>query len=274
MPTYNRPDFLAEAVASVMAQTITDFECIIVDDASPTPVAPPEDPRFRVMRHTENGGHLASLNTGLAAATGTYVAFLDDDDMYMPDRLEIALEGLSKADLSVCWRENFGAGSKARIITDTWNGDLAHTIRDRAGPQIGTIAVARSRALPFCAELKGAGDGEWLLRMAQGRSFYTVTRVGLRYREHDTLRRTNFKSMRADMLVKIHGIHKGYFDTHPKAAAFLFRKIGLNAMSNGRVGMAFRAFGRSFLMRPNPGILLTAVNALVKYLLNRSRYTS
>src|SRR5512144_2193690 len=87
IPTYGRAKFLSEAVASVLAQTCADFECIVVDDASPEPATVPDDERVRLSRREENGGPPAARNTGIDAACGTYVAFLDDDDVWVPTRL-------------------------------------------------------------------------------------------------------------------------------------------------------------------------------------------
>src|SRR3954464_14214558 len=91
IPTYGRPKFLSEAVASVLAQTCADFECIVVDDAGPELATLPNDARIRVIRRDENGGPPAARNTGIDAARGTYVAFLDDDDVWLPTRLSDAL---------------------------------------------------------------------------------------------------------------------------------------------------------------------------------------
>ncbi|MGH2727704.1 MAG: glycosyltransferase family 2 protein, partial [Actinomycetota bacterium] len=90
--TYERQAMLGEAIASVLAQTIQDFEIVVVDDASPTPATAPADPRIRVVRRETNGGEPAARNSGLDAARGRYVAFLDDDDRYVPERLAIGLE--------------------------------------------------------------------------------------------------------------------------------------------------------------------------------------
>src|SRR3954469_10198559 len=91
VPTYDRSELLADALASVLVQSIDDYECIVVDDCSPQPVLVPDDPRFRVVRTALNGGPAAAVNAGLRAATGTYVIRLDDDDLFAKDRLELAL---------------------------------------------------------------------------------------------------------------------------------------------------------------------------------------
>ena len=64
IPTYDRPDLLREAIASVVEQTVSDWECIVVDDCSTVPLPELDDPRVRVHRHEANGGAAVALNTG------------------------------------------------------------------------------------------------------------------------------------------------------------------------------------------------------------------
>lgn len=90
IPTYNRKAFLLEAINSVLAQTYQDFEVIVVDDGSTDGtheiVESIEDPRVRYL-YQENAGRSAARNRGLVDAAGEHVAFLDDDDLYLPDKL-------------------------------------------------------------------------------------------------------------------------------------------------------------------------------------------
>ncbi|HWQ12461.1 MAG TPA: glycosyltransferase [Roseiflexaceae bacterium] len=91
MPTYNYGRFLPRAVASVLAQTCGDLELIIVDDGStdetPEVAARLTDRRVRYVRQA-NQGPGAARNTGIALARGTYLAFLDADDTWLPEKLE------------------------------------------------------------------------------------------------------------------------------------------------------------------------------------------
>lgn len=97
-PTYNRAEYLGKAIDSVLGQTYQDLELIIVDDNKPdsearkateTVISNYRDPRIRYIQNPKNMGGAATRNVGIFQAKGEYTAFLDDDDMYLPDRLEV-----------------------------------------------------------------------------------------------------------------------------------------------------------------------------------------
>ena len=99
--TKDRPGFLAEALDSLRRQTFSDFETIIVNDGGPIPAAllePVPGRAIRVLALPAPGGRTRALNTGLAAARGTYVAYLDDDDLYLPEHLETLVRFLDGSD--------------------------------------------------------------------------------------------------------------------------------------------------------------------------------
>jgi glycosyltransferase involved in cell wall biosynthesis len=93
VPVYNRAATVLPTLESVRAQTFTDFECIVVDDGSNDGeqlrevVESLDDARFRYVRR-ENGGGGAARNTGIDEAKGEFVAFLDSDDRWLPEKLE------------------------------------------------------------------------------------------------------------------------------------------------------------------------------------------
>ena len=98
--TRNRPEFLVKAVESVLNQTYTDFEIVIVDDAStdktPEVIKSFQDPRIISIRHDVNKGESGSRNAGVKVAKGELVAFLDDDDEWLPQKLELQVSLLQK----------------------------------------------------------------------------------------------------------------------------------------------------------------------------------
>ncbi|TQK72251.1 glycosyltransferase [Nocardioides sp. SLBN-35] len=88
------PDVLVAAVESVLAQTYADWELVLVDDASTDPevrrtlrAQAARDPRIKLVERATNGHIVAASNDGIAAATGTFIAFLDHDDLLAPDAL-------------------------------------------------------------------------------------------------------------------------------------------------------------------------------------------
>lgn len=106
MPTYGKPELLARSIRSVQNQTYSKWELIIVDDNNPKTKARKQtetlmaqyagDKRIRYIKHDHNMNGSAARNTGIAAATGDYIAFLDSDDEYIPDRLEECVKTLSE----------------------------------------------------------------------------------------------------------------------------------------------------------------------------------
>src|SRR6266511_1012520 len=96
MPTFNRADTIRRAIRSVQAQTFTDWELIVVDDGSTdNTVALIEgcDPRLKLIRQ-ENQGTAVARNAGLSASAGSYIAFLDSDDEWLPHHLELCVSFL------------------------------------------------------------------------------------------------------------------------------------------------------------------------------------
>jgi len=100
IPTYRRPALVCRAIESVRRQTHRNLEILVIDDASADNtedvVRSITDARIRYIHHPKNKGVSAVRNTGIRAAGGDYVAFLDDDDEWRPDKLEkqlVAIDG-------------------------------------------------------------------------------------------------------------------------------------------------------------------------------------
>jgi len=102
IPTHNRQNFLSRAIESVFSQTFCDFEMLIIDDGSTDQtkeavkkyiVTQPDKIKYF---YQDNKGPSAARNKGIQQASGEYVAFLDDDDEWLPDKLECQITGFSK----------------------------------------------------------------------------------------------------------------------------------------------------------------------------------
>lgn len=92
MPSYNTASFIAESIKCVMQQTYANWELIIVDDCSKDDtdavVATIHDPRIRYLKNEKNSGAAVSRNRALREARGRWIAFLDSDDLWTPNKLE------------------------------------------------------------------------------------------------------------------------------------------------------------------------------------------
>jgi glycosyltransferase involved in cell wall biosynthesis len=92
LPTYNRAHLISRSIQSVLAQTYNDFELIVVDDGSTDNteevVRALNDRRISYLKHSSNRGVSAARNTGIKAARGSYIAFQDSDDEWLPQKLE------------------------------------------------------------------------------------------------------------------------------------------------------------------------------------------
>ncbi|MEJ5276329.1 MAG: glycosyltransferase [Thermogemmata sp.] len=98
VPSYNKPQYLPECLRSIQAQTLPEWECIVVDDGSPrgeeirVAVEAMGDTRFRLVKHEVNRGAAAARNTGFEEASGPYVLIVDEDDRLVPNALETFMD--------------------------------------------------------------------------------------------------------------------------------------------------------------------------------------
>src|SRR4051794_28834950 len=146
LPTCRRPQLLARAVGSVLAQDHSDFECIVVDDGGGEALDLPDDRRLRLVRHPTNRGLPIALNTGLDAAEGDFVTFLDDDDELTPDRLSMVVRSLDTSDAVVCWAT---ADAPPHPVNRMLDGRVFDMILDTIAPAKGTVVLRRDRAPRF-----------------------------------------------------------------------------------------------------------------------------
>ena len=156
IPTYNRAGLLPRAVNSVLAQTYRDYEIIIVDDCSTDDTQDVirrfADAHVRAFRHSENSTGANARNTGIANARGEYVAFLDDDDEYMPDALEglVALMDDSPAEVGYGYgllalvNQSTGQSERISIIR---NGDQRDDVLAQSIPTSTVPMIVRRSAL-------------------------------------------------------------------------------------------------------------------------------
>lgn len=253
LPTCRRPDLLPRALASVLALDVDDYECIVVDDGGggDAPVVP-DDPRFRLLRHPETRGLPFALNTGLDAARGDYVTFLDDDDEYAVDRLSMVVPELDGRTGVVCWASTDGPPHPRQLLL---RGRVLDVILDHAAPAKGAVVLPREGAPRFDTRYLALEDLDWWLRVAATFEVITVPRIGYLIHQHGGSRDTNGPQARVRCGQLLLDEHADYFRTHRRAAARRWRMIGVSALNLGDRSLARRAFVRSFRLQPSAQVV-------------------
>lgn len=174
LPVYNCPHYVSGAIESVLAQTFTDFELIVIDDGSrdetPTVLRRYADPRVRLVTQ-ENRGLAATLNRGIELARGRYIARQDQDDISLPERFAkqfTYLEAHPYCALVGTWAEIWREGARTerahRHPSDNstlkfellFNNPFVHSsvmIRKSALERVGAYSTDRNRQPPEDFEL-------------------------------------------------------------------------------------------------------------------------
>ena len=140
MPTYNSAEFIGAAIQSVQNQKYLNWELLVIDDASNdlTPASVENfvslDSRIKLFKNAKNLGAGASRNHGIKAANGSFIAFLDADDLWMPEKLEVQVNFMLKNDFVMSF-------SSYRLMTET--GELLPEIVE-ALPELSYKKLLRS----------------------------------------------------------------------------------------------------------------------------------
>ena len=191
MPAHNSEGSLRESVQSVVAQIYKEWELIIVDDASrdntlavATQFAS-DEPRIRVMRLEQNVGVAEARNRGINAARGQYLAFLDSDDLWLPNKLEtqIGFMGSTGAGFSFAQYRRIGRdGSLSNPIKVPRTVNYEGLLR---GNSIGCLTVAIDRhQIPEISmpKIKHEDYVTWLKILKRGHIAYGIPQDLARYR--------------------------------------------------------------------------------------------
>lgn len=194
IPVYNGEKTIAETVRSVLSQTFQDFELIIINDGSTDRtlevISQNDESRIQFYSYS-NTGQGASRNRGIDRAKGDYLAFLDADDLWTPDKLEAqlkALESNPEAGVAYSWTDfideggNFlRPGSHLNITGDVLpHLLLTNILENGSNPLIRREAI--ERVGNFDESLPPAEDWDLYLRLAAVYPFVVVPRSQILYR--------------------------------------------------------------------------------------------
>jgi teichuronic acid biosynthesis glycosyltransferase TuaG len=203
MPAYNMEKYIAQSIESVIAQTYNEWELVVVDDGSNDNTSlivkeyAVKDQRIKYF-YQENGHLAKARNTGISMAKGEIVAFLDSDDLWLPQKLKISLQILleSKVDLlfseSYHFDENIFDLSKADypvmgVLNMTYSGDEAlRLFIERNRVPVLTVLVYKSKVTDlggFDTNLKKSEDFDlWIRLLKSGSIFKSISQPLSAYR--------------------------------------------------------------------------------------------
>ena len=201
IPTYNRTDYLKTTLENLQKQTFRDFEVIVVDDGTPGEANKLVCSNFNNVRYhriANSGGPMRPRNTGFKLAESQYIALVDDDDLWLPDKLEKQVAILDK-------NEDFGLVHSYCLVIDHEGNQTGETVGRLSDPlkkhgyvfdeMVGSFtvmtptAIFRKELLSQCGtfneNMKAAGeDTEFFSRMAFYTKFYYIDEPTAYYRVH------------------------------------------------------------------------------------------
>lgn len=263
IPTYNRAEFLKAGITSVLNQTFQDFEIIVVDDCSeddtPKVIKNFGDHRIRYIRHRVNQGEGGARNTGMLNSNAEYVAFLDDDDEWLPEKLRLEVELLEGSSSKV------GGVYTGYIAVDKASGEVLEQrvpelggdiyremIRENVVGTSSTVLVRKecfSRVGLFDESVVYGLDYDMWIRIAKEFHFEYIKEPLVKYHVHR-------KQISNNLPLKIKGIevllkkYEEFFSENRKLYSQHYRDLGLLYCGDGRPLKTQEAFLKAIGLYP------------------------
>ncbi len=267
IPTYNRLPLLKEAVASVLKQTYTNWELIIVDDGSTDgtveAIQKIDDPRIQlvVLSHT---GHINEvMNAGTKISKGEWLAFLDSDDLWMAEKLDLQLNTLKKKTRWIYGGYELMDENRKTIykssarFTPLSGWILKEIILTRAGITICSVMIEKKffeEIGRFSDDPNIRGDYEFTLRMAAKAEGAVIPEIVTRVREHSG----RITKSRVFPFERTARTYETFIRSKPgrefeklarKRLSYLLAEASVFRFANGDHRMAIRQLLQSFWMR-------------------------
>jgi hypothetical protein len=233
MTSYNHAKYLTEAIESVLNQTFSDLELIIIDDASEDLSRDciekyrNQDGRIRTIFHDKNLGIGCTVNDGLEAAEGKYITFIASDDVWVLQKLQIQLDILKYDENLVVWSEGSIIDETSTSTGETFSQILLSSERVKTGYIFeellgGNYILASSlifkrenlKELQFNVGLKYLNDYQFIVDMARMYKFWFIPEPLVYYRVHKG------STVRND--------YEGHMLDYPKVGLYFLEKYGDN----------------------------------------------
>jgi glycosyltransferase involved in cell wall biosynthesis len=268
IPTYNRADRLQGTINSVLLQELADLECIVVDDGSQDSTGETlrrvSDTRLRYLtRNSQSGGPAQPQNDGLAAASGEYIAFLDDDDIAAPNWLsDLSRIARSSANIGMVW------GPRAVVDgTGNWRAvAYVNPFSSSAGfPLLPTMLtwtpgtsglLVRKQVFDtlgcFDPSTGPLADLDFTMRFALCRRWSAgiVDNVGYHHTEHETNLSGLLGHTYLSALRRLVEKHDSTLDQFPAAKAHYFYRLAWVLLESGARREGYSALNAAIRLRP------------------------
>lgn len=276
IPTRNRAGWLPRAVASVLGQTYPDFEIIIVDDGSGDSTAATvtgiKDPRVRYVANRTSMGAAAARNRGITMARGEYIGFLDDDDEWLPAKLQKQMDAFGDSPPSL------GLVYTGSAVVSGRTGKILHVFSVHS-PEHKDIDFLRtvtfSTSIPlirkscfhdvglFDESLPGAQDRDMWIRLARRYAFACIPDVLVHRSVHGEQITCNLK-IKIEAKERICRKYRDLLSAHPDIMADHLWKLGMLYCLDGRSAQGTRCFGKAIRQCPyNPALYKDLLMSLV-----------
>ena len=266
IPAFDRPNRTQRAIESVAQQTYDRIELIVVDDGSTPPLEdfldlPNEQVAdVRLIRLDKNQGANVARNTGIKAANGDYIAFLDSDDEWHPEKIErqaTALQNDGQGASYTSVRQVDSSGNLNGIREATHSGDIRpHLLRGNAIGTFSSILISQAaidRVGYPDPEMPCWQDWEWYLRLSESVDFTAVDEpLVTRHNEGGQISRSfTPKQEQAFPAVRSRLLDVAASDAEKRTAlAHLNYELGYSALVNQEYRIARFRFARAIRLRP------------------------
>ena len=257
IPTHNRAEFLRSAITSVLHQTFQDFEIVIVDDASKDHtqevIAHFNDARIKVIHNQVSKGDAGARNIGVVNSNCEYVAFLDDDDEWLPEKLKIQICLLDNSPPEVggvctgCFTIEKASGRVLSIHnperSDIFKGNFITT---------SSILLRRKcfeKCHLFDESMPTSSDYDMWIRISKKFSFEIVKIPLVKYHINENSLTFNYEKMIRGREILFEKYDK-FFKRYPKEYGKEYLHLGILYCYEGEVQKGMRAFSKAIRMNP------------------------
>jgi len=229
IPAYNAEKTILDTIKSVENQSFSNFEIIVINDGSTDKtlelISDLGDPRIKIFSYA-NGGLSTARNRGISRAKGEFIAFLDADDLWTSDKLELQMQALCEnpeAAVAYSWTlvmdedgQHLSSG-----VSASFEGDVYQHLLVGNFVASGSNVMLHRRVIEmvgdFDPELKSSEDWDYWLRAAPHFSFVVVPKSQVLYRQSSRAMSANIQWMEEFMLI----VHERAFQIVPEKLKFL-----------------------------------------------------